>query len=200
MEGVGVLHGEFAHADQAAAAAGLVAELGLNLIDHEGILGVAVGQIPGEMDGGLLVGHAQHHVRAGAVAEAQQLAAHGIEAAGLAPQRGGHGHGEEHLLAADAIHFLAHDLLDLRGDALGDGAEGEDAVADGLDVAAAHHQRLAGDLAVGGSFLKALGNEISDLHVRSLLYGWLSWMAWIEKNLRPRYLQGRRIASRYHLA
>ena len=170
VEGVRVLHGELAHADQAAAAARLVAELGLDLVDHEGILGVAVGHVAHEVHGGLLVGHAQHHVRAGAVGEAQQLAADGVVAAGLAPDRRGHGHREEQLLAVDAVHLLADDLLDLRGDALGDREQGVDAVSDGLDVAAAHHQRLAGDDAVGGGLLVALGDEVPELHVRSLLY------------------------------
>ena len=124
MEGIGVLHGELAHADQAAAAAGLVAELGLDLIDHEGILGVAVGHVAHEVHGGLLVGHAQHHVAAGAVGEAQQLAADGVIAAGLAPDGRRHGDREEQLLAVDAVHLLADDLLDLRGDALGDGKQG----------------------------------------------------------------------------
>ena len=164
VEGVCVLHGELAHADQAATAAGLIAELGLNLIDHEGILGVGIRHVAHEVHGGLLVGHAQHHVGAGAILEAQQLAADGVEAAGLLPQARGHGHREHHFLTVDAIHFLADDPFDLGGDALGDGEQGEDAVAHGLDVAAAHHQRLAGDLAVCGGFLVALGDEISDQH------------------------------------
>ncbi len=104
------------------------------------------------------MGHAQHHVRAGAVGEAQQLAADGVVAAGLAPDGRGHGHREEQLLTVDAVHLLADDLLDLRGDALGDREQGVDAISDGLDVAAAHHQRLAGDDAVGGGLLVALGS------------------------------------------
>ena len=164
VEGVGVLHGELAHADQAAAAAGLVAELGLDLVDHEGILGVGVGHVGHELHGRLLVGHAQHHVRAGAVLEAQKLRADGVEAARLAPDVRGHRHREQHLLAVDAVHLLADDRLDLRGDALGDGEQREYAVAHGLDVAAAHHQRLGRDDAVRRSLLEPLGNEISDLH------------------------------------
>ena len=165
VEGVGVLHGELAHADQAAAAAGLVAELGLDLVDHEGILGVGIGHVRHQLNARLLVGHAQHHVRAGAILEAQQLAANAVVAAGFAPQVGGHRHREQHLLAVDAVHLLADDVLDLGGDAPGDGEQREDAVAHGLDVAAAHHQGLGRYDAVRRGLLETLGNEISDLHV-----------------------------------
>ena len=164
MEGIRVLHGELAHADQTAAAAGLIAELGLDLIDHEGILIVAVGDAAGILHGGLFMRHAQAHLRAGAIGEAQHLAADAGVAAGFLPQRGGHGDREEHLLAVDAVHLLAQNGLDLLGDALGDRRERVNAVADILDIAAAHHQRLAGDLTVGGRLLKSLGDEIADLH------------------------------------
>ena len=164
MEGIRVLHRELTHADQAAAAAGLVAELGLYLIDHERILIVAVGDVPGVLHGRLLMRHAQAHLRAGAIGEAQHLAADALVAAGFLPQAGGHGHREEHLLAVDRVHLLAHNGLDLFGDALCDRRERVDAVADVLDITAAHHQRLAGDLAVGGGLLKALCDEIADLH------------------------------------
>ena len=42
----------------------LIAELGLHLVDHKGILGVAIRQVARVMHGSFLVRHAQHHIRA----------------------------------------------------------------------------------------------------------------------------------------
>ena len=80
VEGIGVLHGEFAHADHTGAGSCLVAEFGLNLVDHEGIFGVGGGVVAHQMNGGFLMSHAQHHRGAVAVLEAEQLALNGIVA------------------------------------------------------------------------------------------------------------------------
>ena len=164
MEGVGILHGEFADADEAGAGAGFVAEFGLDLVDHEGVARVGLGAVADQLHGGLLMGHAEHHRGVVAVGEAQQLVADGGVTAGLVPERAGQHDGEEDLLAVDAVHLLAHDLLDLRGDALGNGEQRIDAVADVLDVAAADHEDVAGDLAIGGSILKSLGEHCGKFH------------------------------------
>ena len=170
VEGVGILHGELAHTDQAAAAAGFIPELRLDLVDHERILGIGVSHVRHQLDGSFLVGHTKHHIAAGTVLEPQQLRADGIIPAGLAPHICGHGNREQHFLSVDAVHLLADDVFDLRGNALGDGKQRKDAVAHGLDVAAAHHQCLAGNLTVRRSFLETLGYEISDLHKMTSQY------------------------------
>ena len=164
VEGVRVLHREFAHADQTAAGAGLVAELGLNLIDHERILLIALRGAAGKLNGGFLVRHAQNHVVVASVVEAHHFAGDGIVAAGLAPQARGHDHGHQNLLPVDAVHFLAQNRLNLAGDVLGDREQRVDAVSDVLDVAAANHEDMAGDLAVGGGVLKTLGQHLSEFH------------------------------------
>ena len=164
MEGVGVLHGELAHTDQAAAAAGFIPELRLDLVDHERILGIRISHVRHQLDGSFLMGHAKHHIAARTVLEPQQFRADGIIPAGLAPHISGHGDRKQYFLSVDAVHLLADDVFNLRGDALGDGKQRKDAVAHGLDVAAAHHQCLAGNLTVRRSFLETLGYEISDLH------------------------------------
>ena len=116
------------------------------------------------MHGSLFVRHAQHHIRTGTVFKAHQLAAYGFIAARFAPQGRRHHHGEQHFLAADAVHFLANDGLDFGGDAPGHRGKREDSVAHALHIAAAHHQRLAGDLAIRGGLLVALGDEVSQFH------------------------------------
>ena len=73
MEAVGILHCELTGTNQAATRTGFIAELGLDLIDHEGILRVALRGIAGQLHGSLFVGHAQHHVNTIAVLEAEQF-------------------------------------------------------------------------------------------------------------------------------
>ena len=60
MEGIGVLHRELPHADQAPARARLVPELGLDLVDHERVFRVVLRVFPNQMHRGLLLGHAVH--------------------------------------------------------------------------------------------------------------------------------------------
>ena len=112
VEGIGVLHGELTNADETAARATLVAELGLNLIYHKGILCVAVGVVAYKLNRGLLVGHAEHHARVVAVGEAKKLAADALVSARLIPERSGESYREQNLLAADIVHFLADNILD----------------------------------------------------------------------------------------
>ena len=156
VEGVRVLHGELADSDKTAAGTCLVAELGLYLVDHERILGVAVRVLADELHCGLLVGHAEDHLRLVAVGEAQQLAADALVSAGFLPEGRGHYYGEGYLLTVDGVHLLADYLLDLAGDALQGHVAGEDAVRNVLHVAAAYHQRVAVDVAVGGALLEAV--------------------------------------------
>ena len=58
----------------------------------------------------LLVRHRQHHVGAAAVLELEQLV--DLVAAGAPPRLGRVQHRHQHLLAADRVHLLAHDLHD----------------------------------------------------------------------------------------
>ena len=110
------------------------------------------------------MGHAQDHIRVGAVLEAQQLRSDGIIPAGFTPQVSGHSDREQHFLAVNAVHLLADDVFNLGGNAFGNGEQRKDAVAHRLDIAAAHHQRLAGNLAIRRGLLVTLGYEIPDLH------------------------------------
>ena len=168
MEGVGVLHGKLPDTDEAAPGPGLVPELGLDLVDHEGVLLVGARDVVGHVDGGLLVGHAEAHVRPGPILEAKELAADAVPAAGGLPEGGGHGHGEEDLLPVDQIHLLPEDPLDLALDARSGGQQGIDAVAHLLHISAPGHQVLALD--VRDPVLVPFAQKLADFHDVILLF------------------------------
>ena len=117
MEGIGVLHRELTHADQAGARACLIAELGLDLVDHERILGIALAIFAHKLHGRFLVRHAKHKRATVAVRKAHQLTADALIPAGFLPQGSGHHHRKLHFLAVDGIHLLADDGLDFARDA-----------------------------------------------------------------------------------
>ena len=162
VEGVGVLHGELPHPDEAAPGPGLVPELGLDLVDHEGVLLVGACDVVGHVDGGFLVGHAQAHIRPGPILEAEHFAADAVPAAGTLPEAGRHGHGEEDLLAVDPVHLLPEDALDLVLDALGGREQGIDAVAHLFHISAAGHEILALD--VRDPILIPFAQKLADFH------------------------------------
>jgi hypothetical protein len=111
VEAVGVLHGELPHPQQAGLGAGLVAELGLDLVPDLRQLAVGA-QLQRQQREDLLVGHAEREVGAPAVAQPEHLLAHGRPAAGPLPDLGRVHHRQQELLAADAVHLLADDLDD----------------------------------------------------------------------------------------
>ncbi|MNC57633.1 hypothetical protein D3C75_1073110 [compost metagenome] len=75
VEGIRILHGEFPDADQSAAGAGFIPELGLDLVDHEGITQIAATVFPHQLHRRFLVGHPQQMGTAVPVAETEKLAA-----------------------------------------------------------------------------------------------------------------------------
>ena len=168
VEGIRVLHRKLAYANESAASTGLVAELGLQLIDHERILGVALGCVAREVNRCFLVRHAEHHVRAHAVGQANQLLADAREPAALLPEVGGQHDGEEHFLTVDGVHLLADDALDLLRDASCGRQKRIHAGVDLLDVAAAHHERVALNGAVRGFFFVALAEQFAHSHNQNL--------------------------------
>src|SRR5439155_13634128 len=70
---VAVLHDELADPDEAAAAARLVAELGLDVVHEQWQLSIAAHQVAEQAGDDVLEGHGQHHVATGAVLESHQL-------------------------------------------------------------------------------------------------------------------------------
>ena len=149
VEGVGVLHDELAAADDAGAGAGLVAVLGLDLVDDgRQILvgGVEVLDREGEH---LLVGGSQQVVPVLAVVELEQGGAVVVPASGGLVGLGRQESREVDLLTAHGVHPLTHDGLDLAQGAQPQGQPGVDARSGAADVAGAHQEAVAGDLGVG---------------------------------------------------
>ena len=149
VEGVGVLHDELAAADDAGAGAGLVAVLGLDLVDDGRqvlVGGVEVLDREGEH---LLVGGGQQVVPVLAVAELEQGGAVVVPAPGGLVGLGRQECREVDLLAAHGVHLLAHDVLDLAQCPQPQWQPGVDPGSGPADVAGAYEQAVAGDLGVG---------------------------------------------------
>ena len=150
VEGVRVLHDELAHAQQARFGPRLVAELGLDLIPDLRQLFVAAQFAARDRGHDLFVGHGQAQVAAEAVLQAEQVVAHDVPAAGFLPDLGRIQRGQIHLLPADGVHLLAHNLLDLEQRALRQEQVAVDPGRKLANVAGAQQQLMAGDLGFGG--------------------------------------------------
>ena len=118
MERVGVLHRKLAHANQPTAAARLVAELRLYLVEHKWVLRVRHRLAARKVYHRFLVRHAEQHVHPGAVLEAHQLAADALPPARLLPQFRRKHDRHQHLLPVDCVHLLPDNILNFGRDAL----------------------------------------------------------------------------------
>ena len=143
MERIAVLHCKFAHPYKAAAGTGLVAELGLYLIYHKGVLLICARHVHGHMHGRFFMSHAKHHIRAAPVLKAQKLLADAFPAAGSLPKRCGHSNGEQYLLPVYPVHLLAQYRLYLIMYTPRGRHKGIYAVAHLLNIAAPYHKVLA---------------------------------------------------------
>ena len=164
VEGVGVLHQEFARTHDAEARADLVAELGLDLVEVDRQLLVAVQFVAREVGDDFLVRGAVAVFLLLAVLDLQQLAAEFLPAPGFLPQFARLDRRHQHLDGAGAVHFLAHDGLDLAQHAQAQRRPGVDAGGELADHAGAQHQPVAGDLGVGGDFLDGGEMELAQAH------------------------------------
>ena len=154
VEGIGVLHQEFAAAHHAEARAHLVPELPLDVVEVARQVAVALGELPEDIGDHFLVGRAEQHLAIMPVLEAQHLRPIGVVAAGLAPEIGRLDGGHQDFLRAGAVLFLAHDLADLLQCAPAHGQPGIDAGRGLADEARAQHQPVRDDLRLGGRFLE----------------------------------------------
>ncbi|MNT67030.1 hypothetical protein D3C72_2051430 [compost metagenome] len=99
-----------------------------------------------------------------AVLEAQQLGTHAVEAVGFLPQAGRLHHRHHHLDGAGAVHFLAHDVLDLLQRTQAHRHPRVDTGGDLADEAGTQHQLLAHDIRVGGGFFLGGDEKLRGAH------------------------------------
>jgi hypothetical protein len=148
VEGVGILHDEFARAHHAEARADLVTELGLDLVEVDRQLAVAAQLVAREVGDHFLVRGAEAERALMAVIDAQQLGAVLLPAPRFLPQLGRLHHRHQHFLCAAAVHFLAHDGLDLAQHAQTERQPGIESRCQAADQAGAQHQLVADYLGV----------------------------------------------------
>ena len=149
VEAVGVLHRELAAAQQPGSGAGLVAELVLDLVDHEGQVLVAGVQVLHQEREHLLVGGRQHEVGAFAVLHPEDVVAVLRPSAAQLERLAGEQGREVDLLEPLAVHLFAHDPLDVSKHDPAERQPGEPARGGTADVAGAHEQAMARHLGIG---------------------------------------------------
>ena len=116
VERVRIFHRELTDADQSGAGTAFVAELRLDLVDHERVFLIRLAVFAHKVNSCFLVRHTEYIRAAVAVRKAEQLAADAFIAAGFLPERCGHHDGKLYFLTVDRIHFLANDLLNFASD------------------------------------------------------------------------------------
>ncbi len=149
-EGIGVLHDEFAAADEARARTELVAVLGLDLIQgHRQVLvrGVQVLDQQGEH---LLMGRRQQVVGVVTVLETEDVVAVFLPTVGGLIRLTRKQAGEMDLLGADRSQFLADDRLDLVQNIQAQRQPGPDARSGLAQIAGALQQLVRHDVGIGG--------------------------------------------------
>ena len=171
VEAVGVFHGEFTHPDEAGPGPGLVPELGLDLVEDDGEVPVALDVGLDDVGDDLLVGGGQHQRTAPPVFQREQVVAEGGAAAGLLPELGGLEGGHEDFLAARRVHLLTDDVLDLAQGAPGQGQVGVDPGGDLVNQAGAEHEAVAGRLGLGRVLPQGAGNQLGHSHGDGFLSG-----------------------------
>ena len=175
VEGIGVLHQEFAPAHQPEARPHLVAELPLDVIEIERQILVRAHIGAEDLRDHFLVGRAIEHVALVPVLDAQHLLAVGLVAPALAPQVGRLDGRHQQLDGAGAVLLLAHDLADLLQHAKAERQEGIDAGCLLPDHAGAQHQPVGDDLRLLRRFAQDGQKEAGKAHAVSRESATAAW-------------------------
>ena len=149
VERVQVFHDKLAAAHEAEARTALVAELVLDLVEHDRQLLVAVELVAHEVGNHLLMRRAEAEVAAMTVFDAHHLGAIRRPAAAFLPELARLEDRHHDFLAAGRVHLLADDLLDLADDAPAERQERVHAARDFADHAGTVHELVADDLGLG---------------------------------------------------
>ena len=155
VEGIGILHQEFAPAHHAEARPDLVPELPLDVIEDARQFLVGLHAVAEDLGDQLLIGRAVEHLALMPVADAQHLLAIDLVTAAFAPDLRRLDGRHEEFKRARAVLLLAHDSLDLAQDPVAKGQPGIDAGARLPDEAGAQHQLVGDDL----GFLRVIAQQ-----------------------------------------
>ena len=164
VKAVGIFHDELARAHHAKARAALIAELGLNMVKIARHLLVALDLLARNVSHHLFAGGLDDEVAAMPVFHAKQLGAHLLEATRLLPVFSGLDDRHQHLHRPGAVHFLAHDGLNLAHHAQAQRHVGVDARTELFDHAGAHHQLVADHLSIGGGLFLSRDKKLRGFH------------------------------------
>jgi hypothetical protein len=158
-EGIGVLHQEFAAAQQAGSGPGLVAELGLHLEEDEWEIAIGAGHLLHEQGEHLFVGGREQIVGAAAILQREDvIAVFGpavADVVGLARQQ----RRERDLLTADRRHLLADDRRDPVEHQLAEREPGVTARRRATNEAGPEQQPMARHLRVGRLLAQGLEQQ-----------------------------------------
>ena len=108
--------------------------------------------------------HAQAQVAIPAVFQAEHVRAHDVPTAGFLPDFGGVQGREQHLLSADAVHFLPDDLRDLEQRSLGQKQIAIDSGGQLAYIAGSQQELVADDFSFGGGFPQGGDEKFAPLH------------------------------------
>ena len=155
IEGVGVLHDELARAQDPGARARLVAALGLEVVEQHRQLPIGAHRLRDVEGDGLLVAQGEDQVGPPAVLELEDLL--DVVAPAAPPELGRRDDRHQHLLAADPVALLAHDLRHVLVHAPPGRQPAPQAGADLADEPGAHAELVRQRLGVGRGL--ALGGQ-----------------------------------------
>ena len=168
MEGIGILHDEFARAHDTEARTDLVAELGLDLVEVEWQLLVGADLLARDVGDDFLVRRAETEIALMPVFDLQHLRTEHRPAAGLFPQllrlHGRHQQFER----ACPVHFLAHHRLDLAQHAQAQRHPTVESGTQPLDEAGTQHQLVADEFGLVRGFFLGRNEKLGGTHGNSL--------------------------------
>ena len=164
VETVGVFHDEFLGAHEAEARPDFIPEFQLNLVKILRHLPVGTDLARGQQRDDFLVRRPEHPLLARAIADLVEHVGGGFVAAALLPDFRRLQRGHEDFERAGAVHFLAHDLLDLAQHAQAHRQEGVQTARELADEARAQEEFVRRDLGVGGSFFEGGNQRLGPAH------------------------------------
>ena len=164
MEGVAILHGEFAPAHDTEAGTDFIPELGLDLIEVHRQLPVAADFAPCDVGNHFLMRRADDEIALMTVFHAQQFRAVFVPAPGLLPQLGRLHRRHEQLKRPGTIHFFTHDLLDLAHHPQTQRHPGINATSEAADQSGPHHQLMTDQFGIGRRFFERREEKAAGTH------------------------------------